>query len=185
MKKVLICIFILIGLLAASSIFSAIALNITKSYKIGSYNITINTPLSYKLEKKQEENSLLYMVDAGEGINISAVDFKNNFWKTGDGEGRVDEYLKLFSARNYDTELRNLEIGELSNTDGKIWKAEFEISKKYGESDDLSFAATNVIALVTSEEIGSVVIEITVPKEKYDANKNKIENIVKSIKIVE
>ena len=130
MKKLWICFLVLILLVIVFTIVAMIRPNISRTCRIGEYNITMKVPYAYEKEEDNYENSLINLYNKVAGISISAIDLREDFWSSGDVESRMDEYLNVISSANYDAGLKNLKTEILAGTNGKIGRVEFELSKK-------------------------------------------------------
>ena len=80
--------------------------SISRICRIDKYDITIEAPYSYEEEEDNYENTLINLYNKEKGISINAIDLKEDFWSSGDVADRMDEYLNIISAANYDTGLK-------------------------------------------------------------------------------
>jgi len=175
MKKIIWLILIVVILVVSIVGFVFIRSKFDRVCKIGNYDISLNVPNAYMEMKKSEENILLNLYNNAAGITISGFELNNNFWSSGDTMARANEYIELMSSVNYDSSMQNIKKEILSETEDKIARIEFELSRPNDDS--------KVIAFIANEEIGDVVIEIFGTIDNMENNKEEIEQITKSLKI--
>lgn len=185
MKKLWICFSILIVLGIVMAAIAIMKPTISRTCRIGEYNITMKIPYAYEKEEDNYEDSLMNLYNKEQGIRINAIELKENFWSSDDIESRMEEYLKVITSVNYEAGLKNLKTEIIEGTSGRIGKIEFELSKNYEEEKDINLDESKAVTLITNAEIGNVVIEILASKENFDKNKEEIEHIVRSIQIKE
>lgn len=175
MKKIIIFIFILIILVVLAVSLSIFIPSISRTCKIEKYNISMKIPFSYNAVEEEGENILISLYNEQNGISISGVDLKDDFWQSGDTLARIDEYMKVMSSANYDAEIKNISQELIKSTENKIGKIEFELAKINSNN--------KMIALITNEQIGNVVIEIRGSQESMDKYKKELYKIIDSVKI--
>ena len=137
------------------------------------YNITIKVPRAYEEIENDVENNLLRLYN--NGVTINAIDLKENFWSSGDIEARMDEYIRVISTANYDSSLKNPKIETVKNSEDKLGRVELELENPEGSS--------KTVTILTSRNIGNLVIEFTGTVENINKNMNDIDKIIGTIKI--
>lgn len=146
----------------------------SKKYEITKYNLSIEVPYKYKKESSTD-NELLVLSNSENTIEIVAMDFIDDFWSSGDSMSRMDEYMKVISAKYFDVNISNVKTEILESSEGKIARVDMELSTPSISSKG--------IALITNDEIGNVVMQITGSKEDMQNDEKEIERIIKSLKI--
>ena len=175
MKKILyfILIFILIIILGTIAVF--MMPNISRKCEIKEYSISMKVPFSYEQQENKSENELLNLYKKNNGIRISASKLEDSFWTSGDVVARMDEYLRVISAVNYEASLINIDTEIVEDTQNKIGTISYELINTQGSYRN--------VAIITNKDIGNVVLEITGSKENMDKNDKEIEKIIETIKI--
>lgn len=174
MRKIVIFIMGLVLLSIVSISVLVLLPNFSRNYKLPGYNLNLKVPYNYKKVEQENENSLLNLYEAESGITISAMRLKNDFWSSGDTASRVEEYIKVISSANYDSEIKNIKTGFVNDSKNKLGLVEFELGKPNG--------TYKTVTIISNEEIGNITIEIYADKESFNNNLNEIETIVSSIK---
>lgn len=175
MKRIAIFLITIILIIVGTVLAIQVNKKMSRTCKIEEYNIKMNIPNEYTYVKEDGEGHLLSLYNSKNGISINAVEVKENFFASGDVESRMDQYLKLISAMNYDSSVKNPKKEVVERFEGKIGRAELELEgyENIGKT----------ISIITSDEVGNVIIEITGMKEEFEKNIESIEKIIDSIKL--
>ena len=173
MKKILRLLAFIIVLVIVFTLWIFIKPNISRTCKIKELDISLKIPYAYQETYNESENVLLNMYNS-EGIRISVVELKDNFWSSGDTEARMNEYLNVISAMNYDSEIKNIKKEILKKKDGNLAKVELTLRNPSGNAKKVS--------VIANEKIGNFVIEIEGSMSVMENKAKEIEKIIKSIK---
>lgn len=175
MKKILVVILGLIIIMIATIGIAFILPNINKTYNLGETNMKIKIPYSYVETGDTSKTHIINLYNSRDEIKISATNLIEDFWSSGDTEARIDEYLKVMSSANYDSNMKNVKKEVIGTLENKVGRVEFELSNLNDTYKS--------ITIIPNEEIGNLVIEIIGTKEAIDNNKNEIEKIINTISI--
>ena len=175
MKKLITFLIVIISIILISLLIMWFMPNLTRTCKLENYNITIEIPYSYAVYDESVEGALLSVYDSKKGISINVVEVNEKFWSSGDINVRMDEYLNLISAMNYDTSIKNPSTEIIEKFEGKIGKVEVEL-EGYENTG-------KAITVITNDTVGNIIIEITGEKEKIQNNIKEIDKIIESLTI--
>lgn len=174
MKKIIKFIMLTLTLVVIVTVISLLKPSISRTCKIKDSRMKIKIPYAYEEVYSESENVVLNLYNKN-GIKIKVSKFQEGFWSSGDTNARVEEYLKVMSSMNYDSEIKNVKRRIIEKTEDRLGMAEFDLR-------NISGSAKN-IAIITNDEVGNFVIEIEGPIELMEAKRNEIEKIIKSIKL--
>lgn len=173
MKKFFVLVLIILIITIILSVIAGFKPLMSRTCKLGDFGISLKIPYMYTESSKVGKNTLLNLYNRQNGISISSIDLGNEFWSSNVLEERVEEYLNVISATNYDARIQNSksEIITLSNV--LIGRTELEIVKPD--------KTMKMISLIMDEKNGNVAIEIYGEKEYMDEMEEDIENIISTI----
>lgn len=147
--------------------------NFNKTYNIKKYGMKIKIPYSYESIYEGATNQLLNLVNNQNGISVTVMEFQDEFWSSGDAMSRMDEYMQIVSTANYGKNVKNVKLEEIDIANEKIGRVELEVSLRENSQ--------KIIALITEETKGNIVIEIGGATETVQKNIEEIEKIINSI----
>lgn len=173
MKKILRLLLLVIVLVLIFTVWMFIKPSVSRTCKINKLDISLKIPHAYQETYSESKNVLLNMYNS-EGIRISVVELNDNFWSSGDTEVRMNEYLNIISAMNYDSEIKNIKKEILKNNDGNLAKVELTLRNPSGNAKKVS--------VIANEKVGNFVIEIEGPVSAMESKEKEIEKIIKTIK---
>ena len=173
MKKFFVLVLIILIITIILSVIAGFKPLMSRTCNLGDFGISLKIPYMYTESSKVGKNTLLNLYNRQNGISISSIDLGNEFWSSNVLEERVEEYLNVISATNYDARIQNSksEIITLSNV--LIGRTELEIVKPD--------KTMKMISLIMDEKNGNVAIEIYWEKEYMDEMEEDIENIISTI----
>lgn len=190
-KTILIIISLIILIVVGTFLFFIIRPNLSKTYKLDAFNVSIKIPYAYEeveneslkpkessdttQSAKDRSNIIINLYNEYNGISITVLNLQGDFWSSGDTISRMDEYTKVISSANYDSNIRNVKMEAIEKLDSKIGRVEMELAKQNTENKS--------VTLITDETIGNLVIEIIGTKESFENYSEEIEKIINSVKI--
>lgn len=175
MKKILIFLTILMVIVIIAVGIGVALPNMSGTYRLGSSRMKMEIPYSYEQLDEATENTIINLYNEDSKIKISAIELKKDFWGSGDAFARVEEYLNVISAINYDSNIKNIKKDTIANLNNKVGRVEVEVENPGG-----SF---KTITIIPNEEVGNIVLEFMGDSESIEKNMEEIEEIINSIKI--
>ena len=175
MKRIIIFIVTLVVLVVIFTSLVLILPNVNKTYNFSEYNLSFKIPYAYRNIATEEENILLSLYNEETEIGVSFVKVQDDFWSSGDTEARMDEYLRVISAANYDSGMKNVKLELMDKLESKFGKVEFELEKPNESS--------RAVVLIANGEVGNIVFEINASKENYEENLEEINKIIDSVNV--
>ena len=142
-------------------------------YSIGDYGISIRVPASFLVDKTDDGN-LLSLYTENNSVIIKARDLRGDYWSSDDMDVIIDEYVKLISAMEYDSNIIDVELEKR-----KVGFKEIGIVKL--SSDSLAKVNRDV-AVLTHKANGYIVIEFMGDANVMKENDKVIERMINSIK---
>lgn len=177
MKKFLILVSIVVLITIILSVIAGFKPLMSRTCNLGDFGITLKIPYMYTESSKVGKNTLLNLYSRQNGISISSINLGNEFWSSNILEERVEEYLKVISATNYDARIQNSKSEIITLSGVLVGRIEMEIIKPD--------KAMKMISLIMDEKNGNVAIEIYGEKVYMDKMEEDIEKIISSIKFGE
>ena len=177
MKKFLILVLIILLITIILSVIAGFKPLMSRTCNLGDFGISIKIPYMYTESSKIGKNTLLNLYSRQNGISISAINLGNEFWSSNILEDRVEEYLKVISATNYDARIQNSKSEIITLSGALVGRTEMEIVKPD--------KTMKMISLIMDEKNGNVAIEIYGDKVYIDEMEEDIEKIISNIRFEE
>jgi len=174
MKKIFKLLLFFVGIAIVCAILAAIKPYMSRTCNLDDFGITLKVPNAYEVVESEHTRSILSLYNSQKGIRISALDMGKNFWGYENVTERMEEYLKVISAANYDATVQNIkrEVIELSGI--SVGRVEIEVVKPTKK--------LKTISLIMGADYGSVVIEIYGETENMNLYQAEIEELIKMIR---
>ncbi|MBO5179529.1 MAG: hypothetical protein J6B87_04200, partial [Clostridia bacterium] len=167
MKKFFIMVLIILIITIILSVIAGFKPLMSRTCKLGDFGISLKIPYMYTESSKIGKNTLLNLYNRKNGVTISSINLGNEFWSSNILEERVEEYLKVISATNYDAKIQNSKSEIITLSGVLVGRTEVEIVKPD--------KTMKMISLIMDEKNGNVAIEIYGEKMYMDEMKEDIE----------
>lgn len=149
-----------------------------KTYSMGDYGVEITVPRDFEKYKTTKDSQILYLEDAISGLTISVTQLRGDFWKSGDVDAIVDQYLNLIGVAMYDRTMKDVETGSITINGEKVGKVTLTLEQE-------KYSNKRSVTLLTQKSHGYLAIEIYGDTAKVNRNEKKINSIIKTIKFKE
>lgn len=175
MKKILMVLGVLLLITIVIIVYMITKPNLSRTCKLADFGISFKIPYTYSEVNELADNRLLNLYHSKNEITIKAADLGRNFWSSEKIEERMDEYIKVITAANYDSNVKGIKQEVIEVSGGRFGRVEIEVERPN--------QTLKTISLITESNNGNVVIEIYGEKADLEEKNEEIEAIIASAKI--
>ncbi len=145
-------------------------------YDIGDYGVSIRVPVFFVVDAEDKDN-LLSLHTEDDAMFIKARDLKGDFWSSDEMDVIMDKYIRLVSAKEYDSNVDDVEYEKRKVDFKEVGVVKLSLN---------NYSSVNRgVAILTHKANGFLVIEIYGSAEIIDMNEEFIDKIINTIKFSE